>query len=284
MNQRRNPWIAGISNFFILGLGQLYNGELKKGILFLLGFTFLPFIFRLTHLPYSFFGFWVTIFIIFTLRLYVIIDAVKSAKRLQDYTLKAVNKWYFYFLFIVGSIIISLIFDNNSLLGIGTFSVASESMEPTITQDDYVAVKTSVDVNKLEYGDIVVFSDEEDEESFYICRVVAQPGDKVMLKDNFLVINGLPLAHQKNDNDIYTETLPNFKNIDIRVNQEVPKGHESANTYEFEIASDAYFLIGDNRDSALDSRYLGEIKKDRIKGKLLFIPYGFDVYRIGTKF
>ncbi|HEU4456660.1 MAG TPA: signal peptidase I, partial [Longimicrobium sp.] len=40
-----------------------------------------------------------------------------------------------------------------------------------------------------------------------------------------------------------------------------------------------YFLMGDNRNSSLDSRFMGFIPREVIRGKPLFIYYSYDRYR-----
>jgi signal peptidase I len=40
------------------------------------------------------------------------------------------------------------------------------------------------------------------------------------------------------------------------------------------VPTDCYFLMGDNRDNAFDSRYLGVVKKEQIIGKATYIFYG----------
>src|ERR1041384_7631905 len=72
-----------------------------------------------------------------------------------------------------------------------TISVASGSMEPTLP------VGTHYLVNRLVYrfasperGDIVVFRSPVDEETGYIKRVIAIPGDEIELKEKKVYLNG----------------------------------------------------------------------------------------------
>ncbi|MDD3280983.1 MAG: signal peptidase I, partial [Bacteroidales bacterium] len=46
--------------------------------------------------------------------------------------------------------------------------------------------------------------------------------------------------------------------------------------------ADSYFLLGDNRDNALDSRYVGFVSKDCIQGRFLYIYASTSFQRINT--
>tara|TARA_B100000900_G_scaffold179593_1_gene152207 strand:+ start:268 stop:453 length:186 start_codon:yes stop_codon:yes gene_type:complete len=50
------------------------------------------------------------------------------------------------------------------------------------------------------------------------------------------------------------------------------------------VPSDSYYLLGDNRDNAVDSRYEGFIKKDTIKGRIIYSYWGQDKDRININF
>ncbi len=106
----------------------------------------------------------------------------------------------------------------------------------------------------LEYkrGEIVVFQ----KPGFvdFVKRVIALPGEEISLKDGIYFINGERL------NEFYT-----VEN-DLRKDGVFLKdGGEP-----LVLGNDEYFLSGDNRDVSFDSRSLGPIKREWIKGKVVF--------------
>ncbi|OHX64341.1 signal peptidase I [Flammeovirga pacifica] len=289
MNKKRNPWFSGIANFFCIGMGQLYNGEPRKAFIFLMLYFLIPTLLKWTSIPNYFAGYIFSYFIIYSFIIYVIRDAIIVSKKLVTYQLKSINRWYYYFSYALMIMVLGGLFPLTKLIGVQSFKIASESMEPNLQTTDFVLADLTTSIDDIQYGDIIVYKDDsnENDESLFICRVVALPRDKVMLNDNFLVINNQELNHKLIDTSSeiyhYREELSNGINIDILLDQNVPKGHESANTYEFSIAKDAVFVIGDNRNNALDSRYLGEVNYERIVGKLTAISFSSNFSRIGNK-
>ena len=78
----------------------------------------------------------------------------------------------------------------------------------------------------------------------------------------------------------------------VEFEEELPNGHKhliyklktpydstKTNIKNIVVPSDSYYLLGDNRDNAADSRYEGFISKDRIKGRIIYSYWG----RTGTK-
>lgn len=77
-------------------------------------------------------------------------------------------------------------------------------------------------------------------------RIIGLPGEQVKYRNNHLYING-----KKVEEEFIKEDTENFNITELGYNR-IPK--------------DYYFVVGDNRDNSLDSRYIGLIKKDQIKG------------------
>lgn len=134
--------------------------------------------------------------------------------------------------------------------------IPSESMEPTLHVGDHVMV------NNMQYltkdparGDIVAFDSGfraglmNREQVLFVKRVVGMPGDELQIVNGSLYING----------DIFNESYAIGQQRDFALTKVAP-GH--------------YFLMGDNRDKSYDSRYLGPIPEDRIKGKVLLTLLG----------
>ena len=111
-------------------------------------------------------------------------------------------------------------------------------------------------------GDIIVFMFPEDETKDFIKRVIGLPGDRVEVRDKNVYINGQPLSE------------PYTQHVDPAVlpHQVQPRDNLGPLT----VPSDSYFVMGDNRDQSLDSRFWGYVKREKIKGKAFLIYWSWD--------
>jgi signal peptidase I len=76
----------------------------------------------------------------------------------------------------------------------------------------------------------------------------------------------------------FEEELPNgHKHLIYKFKQ--PYDSAKTNFKDIAVPSDSYYLLGDNRDNAADSRYEGFVSRDRIKGRIVYSYWG----RTGTK-
>ncbi len=89
----------------------------------------------------------------------------------------------------------------------------------------------------------------EKNQKIQIRRVVAKDGDEVDITKDGLKING----YLQQENEIYTETLPYTTGI----------------TFPVTLGEGEYFVLGDNRENAKDSRVYGIVKKSEIKGTVV---------------
>lgn len=127
-----------------------------------------------------------------------------------------------------------------------SFRIPTESMVPTLEAGDRVLA------NKFVYsftnpgrGDIVVFGGVDGEEETLIKRVVGVAGDKILVQDGVLFVNGDP---QK----------------EPYLNKEFP----SRDSYGPVAVPEGYvFLMGDNRGNSSDSRVFGPVPLENLEGK-----------------
>lgn len=82
-----------------------------------------------------------------------------------------------------------------------------------------------------------------------IRRIIAKSGDEVNMTADGLKING----YLQQETNIYTETLPYTEGI----------------SFPITVGEDEYFVLGDNRTNAKDSRIYGTVKKEEIKGTVI---------------
>lgn len=129
--------------------------------------------------------------------------------------------------------------------------VNGASMDDTL-KDKQILLLNIIDYklnDNIKRYDIVVI-DNEDE--FLIKRVIGLPGDIVRCIDGELFIN------------------------DKKIEEDYVKGETS--DFEVKVRKGEYFVLGDNREVSLDSRYFGSFKKDKIKGKTTHILYPFNKF------
>ncbi len=163
------------------------------------------------------------------------------------------------------------------------YHVPSGSMLPTIMEGDRIFVdKTAyqlqfpfTDINIAETGspersDIVVFFSPTDGTRL-IKRVVGLPGDRLAMFNNRLTLNGVPVEYHIKDEQLM-ESLGRAHQISVlgrhsRVSSFdtiiVPAGH--------------YFVLGDNRNNSVDSRFYGFVPKHLIQGKATTIVFSNDL-------
>lgn len=129
----------------------------------------------------------------------------------------------------------------------GVGKVGSVEMTPAVNLGDIV-IYYRLDKTPTA-REVIVFVQEGTE---CIGRVIAIPGDKVEISDAGQVfVNG----HLIQEDRIYDQTYP----------------YPDYVSYPITLQKDEYFVLGDNRKSAVDSRYYGPVTKDEIKGTLLTV-------------
>ncbi len=135
--------------------------------------------------------------------------------------------------------------------------VKQESMYPTLLPNDYLILdKLSYRFHKPKRGDIIVFrtglKTEEGEDKNLIKRVIAVEGDEIVVKEGKTYLNG-----QELEEDYVKEDY-----IRGDINMVIPK--------------DKVFVMGDNRDVSYDSRDIGPIEANHIRGKILVRLFPFN--------
>jgi len=194
------------------------------------------------------------------------------------------------------------------------FYIPSSSMEPTLLVGDRLFVtkysygyskhsfpfsppilKGRIIFNEPKRGDVVVFKTPADNRTDYIKRLIGLPGDKIQFIDGNLYLNNSEILKSKvSSND---EIYCGDRTINVMTFEESlsnNKTHKSVYLKEFsykdsdifEVPTDHYFFLGDNRDCSKDSRYLtsvGYVHKNNLVGKAQFIFFSSN-RKIGSIF
>lgn len=137
-----------------------------------------------------------------------------------------------------------------------TFTVRGESLEDTFMDGDVVLVnKLLYKVSDPRRFDMVAFRTESSSDHHYsIKRIVAVPGDSVVIEHGVLKVNGQAITE-----------FPAFSGIE----------NPGLAQQEILLEEDEYFVMGDNCNNSEDSRVVsvGNIKRENMIGKVHFKLY-----------
>ena len=125
--------------------------------------------------------------------------------------------------------------------------VSGQSMYPTFEGGEILLLSKVSDIKRY---DVIVLN-RSVKSDHLIKRVYGMPGETIKVKNNKVYIDGKAIA------DDY--------------------GYGITNDFaEVKLGDDEYFVLGDNRIISLDSRSIGAVKEDKIKGKVIYsiFPFG----------
>jgi signal peptidase I len=126
--------------------------------------------------------------------------------------------------------------------------VDGASMEPTLQSGEFVIVnKLAYVLGKPMVGDVIVFHFPRDPEQEYIKRVIGLPGDHVEIMGGEVRVNGQLL------NEDYIAAPPAYEGD------------------EWDVAEDALFVLGDNRNNSSDSHNWGTVPLENVIGKAIIV-------------
>jgi signal peptidase I len=176
--------------------------------------------------------------------------------------------------------------------------VPTGSMQPTILEGDVVLVNrlaynvkvplTDVVVARTgdpQRGDIATFTSPKDGVRL-IKRIVAVGGDTVAMRNGVLVVNGQPADYPEvvqgqftleSGNSIAALRLIEVQGTSRRNIQQFPDVQAVRNFSETTLPDDSFFMMGDNRDNSLDSRFYGPVPRHLLIGRSSRILVSSDI-------
>jgi len=160
------------------------------------------------------------------------------------------------------------------LIFVQAFVMPTGSMEDTMLIGDHILVQRFPAPHPVR-GDIVVFKYPVDPTQTFVKRVIGIGGDRIKISDKTLYRNGVllqePYAVHKTDYvDSYRDNFPGEPNVSVDKRAFDMLTNHVVNG-EVVVPEGAYFVLGDNRDSSLDSRYWGFVSAADLLGKPLLI-------------
>lgn len=274
--KKTRPVIALLLSLIAPGLGQVYNGKLKRGIVFFLVFeTLLILLYLVSGLRFKFNGFILLLACGFTFLgffIYILSDAFRGVNRLRVTVRKPYHRWYFYVaisavIFLINEFILPPVLPD--IKSFKAYKFSSISMEPALLVGDRLVTDRKIyREEKPKRGDIVIFEFPKDPSKDFLKRVIGLEGEKVEITNNKVYINDKLIDdpwgyYESSGQKKYLKELENFGPV------VVPK--------------DSLFVLGDNRDNSMDSRIFGFVDLTKVKGKALYIYWAKNKSRIGME-
>jgi len=191
------------------------------------------------------------------------------------------------------------------------FKIPSESMYPTLLVGDQILVdrvsygvglpcsknKLISPFKKIKRGDVIVFRYPMDPNSktcpnggfigftsiYYIKRVIGIPGDTVSMRSNDIYINGELISKATSQtyilnneaHDVFENSFTEDIDSRLQVIYMRKKNSETTNL-DIKVPAGSFFVLGDNRDNSMDSRYWGFVPRENIIGKAFLIHFSWN--------
>jgi signal peptidase I len=236
---RPSPFVAGILSFIMPGLGHLYIGQARRGLV-----LFALIVIANTALMFALMGvlarFWmlaVSVVLLAGLWLYILIDATVRAYRSETHPQGRYNRWQYYVAAGICAWLVNLapfIYAAHARATgqLGWFRTTAASMEPTLRAGEYfLANARYYHSRQPSRGEVVVYVHPRRPGEYYTRRIVAVEGDRVAVRNGHVVVNGIAVMEPY----ISLEKPGVLQISEIQV----PAGH--------------VFVLGDNRSVSFDA-------------------------------
>jgi signal peptidase I len=254
-----NPFLAFLAGFFF-GMGYVYVGRLRAGIVAFAGFYGLIGLFSWTRLViYSVVAWWVlcvgAVVWVVVLVAHPVILAVKHPYvPIQWY-----KHWLFYVVWAVIGTTIALAFSTGraTTFGYEPFRVPSASMSPTIEVGDFVMADTWRYLNHAPAVGEIVIVQRPYSRVKYVKRVVGVPGDSVEIRDGVIYRNGFAIDEPYLHWPLSSTGSPR-------------------NVPPWTLGEGLIYVLGDYRDNSLDSRQWGPLSTTGLRGRVQYIWLSID--------
>lgn len=186
------------------------------------------------------------------------------------------------------------------------YVIPSGSMLPSLLINDHIFVnkivyglrvpfseKWLVQFQQPKKGEVIVFKYPRDMSTFFIKRVIGEPGDKIRVENGTLYINDIPMEkkvvaspndfdwlrdedfqrdgnyYDRKENYVhFIETLPGSVDHNVLLR----RGEALMDSYgPITVPENSLFVMGDNRNNSMDSRIWGFVPKENILGRASFV-------------
>jgi signal peptidase I len=251
-------WAGLLTSLLIPGSGVFLGGDRKKGLVWFLAITgvwILWIMFGPLPTIRGVFAFFGLMLLLATMSIWMLFCSLKRIPRLRF------GGW-------LVLIVVTLALSEGKVLLTHCFSwpfsIPTRSMQPTLQPGDHLLVQTSAYWFKsIERGQVLAFrtdllqadllnSFRIPKGEIYLKRVVGLPGETLRIQEGCLLVNGHAL-----------EKMPGFINGDFVL----AGGFLGTSNQDYVVPPNTLFVIGDNHNNSLDSRYFGAIPRNSVIGR-----------------
>lgn len=176
---------------------------------------------------------------------------------------------------------------------IHTFVIISGSMEDTLLVGDLLMVNRAAvgsaipgtpwripGYSTVERGDVLVFDPPHEEDLKLVKRLMGMPGDTIEMRAKVFYVNGEPLDEpyvqhldSRDDGHPWMEWQRDYLLPGASNGRYTPTRD---NWGPLVVPPEHYFMLGDNRDTSLDSRYWGFLEGWRLEGRAVFVYFSYN--------
>lgn len=274
----RSALLAALMSLCLPGLGQLYNGQINKACWFFLmfaAFSVPAFAISILYLPPDLMVSGVTVSLFFCgfFWIYSALEAFASARKQKQYVPYGWQGSGVYLLTFLALGIITL----PTLTGymrakwVEPFRIPSASMEPTLVAGDFIFADKRYNCtgceHKVQRGDVVVFIYPNDRNISYIKRVIGLPGERVQVRGEIVTINGVPISEAVASQETLNVAQETGGEKSWTVVWKKLKNAPRPQTYDIIVPPGRVFVMGDNRNASIDSRFFDTIPLADVKAK-----------------
>lgn len=157
---------------------------------------------------------------------------------------------------------------------VSPFQVEGSSMTNTLEDNEYIIInKLAYYIGHPDRGEIVVFRPPNEQDKYYVKRVIGLPGDEIRIRDGyvFLKVSG-------SDEEVKIDE-PYLDDRNAGKTYKHPPGSGDGSEQKFVVPEGRFFLMGDNRQGSLDSRSFTlpdgsaepYVPEESIKGRVWFV-------------
>jgi signal peptidase I len=170
------------------------------------------------------------------------------------------------------------------------YVIPTQSMAGSLQPGDHILVNKIGQGGQIGRGDLVTFRYPEDRRMIFVKRVIGLPGDHLRLIDKQVIRNGRrlvepylehvepylePAQHSLQSADAYRDNFPAGPAANV-----TPRGRDmldhNAVSGEIVVPAESFFVLGDNRDNSLDSRYWGFVARQDVIGKPMLVFWSYN--------
>lgn len=203
------------------------------------------------------------------------------------------GRWFDSWMRSLGMALVLFVFIHTCL--VEAFTIPSGSMERTLLAGDYLFVNKAVYGAQIpgtharlpafetpRRGDVMVFVPPMDPDLNYVKRLVGLAGDTVEMRAGRLRVNGQRLTEpyvQRVDptHDIMDSEFSWQRAYFVGSSDDPHRLHPTRDNWgPLVVPTGKYFVLGDNRDNSLDSRYWGFVDAGAVKGRPMVVYFSYD--------